>query len=436
MVWAEDPGRRSLVALAGLAPACSGISLIVVGLGFRRRGQGRCWRARLNSLVSMVRGGVFALAALGVSVCARAADVPGLSSYPQAGVKLYLNFTGAPLQDWGQYPGASAPAFDTDGDPNSFSSAEVGQIREIWARVAEKYSPFNVDVTTVTPADLSEYTTAQLIIGGDGAWTGGRYGGYSYPGGFRGSYSNIGWVFSKNLGQGFPKYVAEATAHEAGHLFGLLHQSTYDSSGNKVEEYSQGSADRAPVMGFSYYSQRGTWWRGTSSDGPAATQADLDIISGLQNGFGYRPDDHAGTMAGADLLEVVDGAFHGAGVIEQMTDVDYFRFSSAGGLVEVKARVAEFGPMLDLAMTLRDALGNVVASADTLSLGEEVMADLVAGDYYVTVSSHGRYGDVGQYFVDGAFAVGVPEPGALVLGTTIVVMVGRRRAGRRKDSAR
>lgn len=383
-----------------------------------------------------MRGGFFALAALGVSVCAFAQPAPpALSSYPQASVKLYLNFTGAPTQAWGSYT-ASAPAFDTDGDPNSFSTAELGQIQEVWARVAEKYSPFNVDVTTVKPANMSIYNTAQMVIGGDGAWTGGRYGGYSYPGGFTGTVSNTGWIFSNNLGQGFPKYVAEATAHEAGHLFGLVHQSTYDSSGNKLEEYSHGTADKAPIMGFSYYSLRGLWWSGTSSDGPTSMQSDLSIISGTTNGFGYRPDDHAGTMAGADLLDVVGGTtLHGAGVIEKMTDVDYFRFTSAGGEVDLRANVAALGPMLDLALSLQDAAGNVVAAADTTDLGESISAVLTAGEYFLAVSSHGSYGDVGQYTIDGSMGAAVPEPGAVALVlVSIVGVVGRRR--RTKDSVR
>lgn len=380
----------------------------------------------------MVRGGVFALAALGVSLRAGAQPVPpSLSSYPQAAVKLYLNFTGAPTQPWGSYT-ASAPAFDTDGDPNSFSSAELGQIREVWARVAEKYSPFNVDVTTVMPADLSIYHTAQMVIGGDGAWSGGTYGGYSYPGGFTGSVSNIGWIFSKNLGQGYPAYVAEATAHEAGHLFGLVHQSTYDSSGNKLEEYSHGSADKAPIMGFSYYSLRGLWWTGTSSDGPTSIQSDLSVISSATNGFGYRPDDHARTMAGADLLDVVAGTtLHGAGVIERMSDVDYFRFTSTGGEVDLRANVAALGPMLDLALSLQDAAGNVLASADTTDLGESISAMLTAGVYFLAVSSHGAYGDVGQYTIEGAMAA-VPEPGgALALSATVVLLGMRGRKGAR-----
>ena len=41
----------------------------------------------------------------------------------------------------------------------------------------------------------------------------------------------------RNLGKGRPKYVAEAAAHEAGHLFGLTHQSAYDANNNKSDEY-------------------------------------------------------------------------------------------------------------------------------------------------------------------------------------------------------
>ena len=45
-------------------------------------------------------------------------------------------------------------AFDQDGDPTTFSSGELTAIQQIWSVVAEAYSPFNVDVTTV--ARLSE----------------------------------------------------------------------------------------------------------------------------------------------------------------------------------------------------------------------------------------------------------------------------------------
>jgi hypothetical protein len=350
-----------------------------------------------------------------------AGGVPQLSSYSQAPAKLYLQFTGAPSQTWGSYT-ASAPAFDTDGDPSTFGATEVDQMREIWARVAEKYSPFNVDVTTIDPGTTAYKQVASIVIGGDGAWSGGTYGGLSYVDGFRGTVSNTGWVFPKNLGQGFPKYVAEATAHEAGHLFGLQHQSAYDSTGSKTNEY-RGGRDRsapdptAPIMGFSYYATRGMWSNGPSSLGPSSLQSDMDVIAQTANGFGYRPDDHGDSPATADLLNVIDGiAASGAGVIERMSDVDVFRFHSDGGLVQLRADVAALGAMLDLKLSLADALGNVLAAADTASLGESVSTSVTAGDYYLSVASHGNYGDVGQYTISGV----VPEP----FGTPVVVILG------------
>jgi hypothetical protein len=345
-------------------------------------------------------------------------SVPQLSSHPSSAAKIYLDFAGAPAQAWGSFTTTTTPAYDTDGDATTFADTELAQIQEIWSRVAEKYSPFDVDVTTVDPGSYPYFKVARMVIGGDGAWSGGVYGGYSYQSGFSGVTSNTSWIFPKNLGKGKPKYVAEATAHEAGHLFGLSHQSAYDALGNKTDEYRGGRDINAPdpadpIMGFSYYATRGVWSNGPSSLGAGQLQSDLDIITGAANGFGYRPDDHGNQSVTADALQVLD-AVHasGAGVIEQATDVDYFKFNSTGGLVDLSADVAQFGPMLDLALNLTDASGNLLASADTLSLGERVSAIVPAGDYYLAVSSHGGYGDVGQYTISGSV---VPEPAAVAV---------------------
>jgi hypothetical protein len=356
---------------------------------------------------------------------------PQLSSLPTASVKLYLDFVGAPAQQWGSYSTTATPAYDTDGDPTSFSATELDQVKEVWARVAEKYSPFNVDVTTVDPGTYPYSQVARMVIGGDGAWSGGVYGGYSYVNGFTGDTSNTGWIFPANLGKGRPKYVAEATAHEAGHLFGLTHQSAYNTSGTKTDEY-RGGRDPSnpdatdPIMGFSYYAARGVWAKGTSANGPTSIQDDLDIISGVANGFGYRADDHGNSRLTADLLDVLDGVHaSGAGIIETTADADYFKFSTPGGAVSLTADVAALGPMLDLALSLTDADGNVLGMSDTASLGESVSALLPAGDYYLAVTSHGAYGDIGQYTISGV----VPEP-----GTVAIVLLGLGWILQRRDS--
>jgi hypothetical protein len=360
------------------------------------------------------------------------ASVPQLSSRPGARVKLYLDFVGAAGQPWGGYTVTPTPAYDTDGDASTFTATEIDQVRDVWARVTEKYSPFDVDVTTVDPGHFDYGEVARVVVGGDGAWSGGVYGGFSYVSGFTGATSNTGWVFAKNLGKGRPKYVAEAAAHEAGHLFGLTHQSAYDANNNKTDEYRGGRDPTAPnasdpIMGFSYYAARGLWARGQSADGAFSIQSDMEIIAG--NGFGFRADDHGNVRLTADLLDVIDGTYgSGAGVIERATDVDYFCFRSDGGLVQLTADVAALGPTLDLALTLTDADGNVLAAADTASLGEGVSVLVPAGDYYLAVASHGGYGDVGQYTISGTVA---PEPGTvatLLLG--LGWLIQRRDRGR------
>jgi hypothetical protein len=61
--------------------------------------------------------------------------------------------------------------------------------------------------------------------------------------------------------------------------------------------------------------------------------------------------------------------------------------------------------------------------------------DVPAGDYYLAVSSHMGYGDVGQYFISGTV---VPEPMALPL---VMVVAGgwlmqRRRPNEIRASAK
>src|SRR5690349_8238126 len=68
--------------------------------------------------------------------------VPTLNSKPGATAKLYLDFNGDTTGTWGQYSPGTTPAYDVDGNTADFSDTEVANIREIFARVAEKYSPF------------------------------------------------------------------------------------------------------------------------------------------------------------------------------------------------------------------------------------------------------------------------------------------------------
>ena len=349
--------------------------------------------------------------------------VPALSSDPAGGAKVYLDFTGAGASRWGSYDVPATAAYDVDGDPATFSDGELANIREIWARVAEKYSPFNVDVTTVDPGVYGPRTAVRVVVGGDGAWYGAVTGGAAFVGSFAHGPSTV-WVFSKNLANGDPHYTGEAVSHETGHAMGLEHQSTFDAAGNRTAEYERGNSRIAPVMGYSYAAERGIWWDGASGAG-GREQDDLAVIAGAGNGFGYRADDHGDSAGEADLIGVGDaGVVGAAGVIERTSDADVFAFYTGAGAVDLSASVAGRGAMLDLKLSLVDAAGNVVAAADTGALGERITVDVGEGWYYLVVASHGGYGDVGQYSVSGTIVPGQAPAGELAVASAVAGNVG------------
>ena len=351
--------------------------------------------------------------------------IPELNSRPAATAKLYLDFDGDVTPTWGTNAPGTTPAYDTDSNPLTFSDTEIAAIREIFARVAEKFSPFNLNVTTVNPGSFADRVAGRVVIGGNGSWFGGA-GGVAFVGGFYNGASNTCFVFSKMLSGGSPKAVAEAVAHEAGHTFGLQHQGIWDGT-TLVQEYNSGTSAKAPVMGNSYGSARGLWWRGTPSTSSTATQDDMSVIATGGSAFGYRPDDHSGGNFTATPLETFADfptiLQTRAGVIERLGDMDVFSFTTASGPVTLNVRPASFGPMLDLKLDLRDEAGELVTSAGTASLGETLATTLTAGTYYLYVKSNGAYGDVGQYSVSGnvtpVFAETAPDAPAALSATPV-----------------
>lgn len=318
-------------------------------------------------------------------------SIPQLSSNPSASAKLYLDFDGEPVSKWGSYSNIVTPAYDTDGDKLTFTDAELNNIKEMWTRVSEKYSVFNIDVTTIKSSGAK-----QVIIGGNGAWTGGTYGGVAYVGSFP------VFVFEDNLGNGAPKYTAEASAHEAGHGFRLYHQKKYNADGSLSQEYYTGPGDgRAPIMGNSYSATRGLWWYGTSASA-TSYQDDLLILSSTSNGFGYKTDDYGNVISSATALSVSGTAPSGSGITEKTSDKDVFSFDT-NGLINIQANTIPVGFTHDIKLLLLDSSGNTLQTSDpTTSFGASVTSTLSPGTYYISVESHGGYGDVGQYTVSGS----------------------------------
>ena len=292
-------------------------------------------------------------------------SIPQLHSDQGAAASLYLDFDGHFQAQWGSYSNVTTPVYDRDGDPMSFSDAELESIHDIWRRVVEDFAPFNIDVTTVEPPELAPEVpetaanglAMRISIGGNGSWIGGPRG-VAYIDSFTNSVPNVAYVFSDNSG-----WPGDTASHEAGHSFGLHHQSVYDQSGVKTDEYFTGSGKWRPIMGTSAKDVT-TWHNGTSSYGPTEFQDDMAIIAGSINGFGYSADDHANLLSAATPLATDGSTWSGSGTIGKNDDVDVFSFTvAAESLYRMAASVASIGADLDAVLELRNEDGELLAAA-------------------------------------------------------------------------
>jgi hypothetical protein len=244
----------------------------------------------------------------------RDADVFLLETNPGADKTIYLNFAGANLTgtDWDTkaWNGVS-PAFSLDSDTSNFSSSELAAIKEIFARVACDFAPFDVNITTrpqssdrIARSSASDtiYGTVCLFSNISSQTGFANAGGVAYIGIFAAVNSESkkpALVFPNRLSNN-PKNIAEAASHEIGHNLGLGHDGT-----RRAAYYTgQGSNPGwAPIMGVGYYKQLVQFSRGSYA-GANNTQNDLAIIAA--NGFGYWSDVVGNTAATALPLTLVD----------------------------------------------------------------------------------------------------------------------------------
>ncbi|MEO6435581.1 MAG: fibronectin type III domain-containing protein, partial [Tepidisphaeraceae bacterium] len=335
--------------------------------------------------------------AIASSATTNAAGLPLLHSNPGAFAKFFLDFDGTTLNN-------NFPAYNTDSDPTTFNATEAANITEMFLRTAEKFAPFNIDFTTEDPGPITARHIGLEMVGSTGGG-----GGYAYVNSF--ANGNLYGVTEINQYTG-NEIAAEIIIHEAGHVLGLWHQSLYDANGVKLQEYLVGDSLRGPIMGYLYPPQRALWWNGTSSLGSTIPQDDLAILTGENNAFGYRPDDHGNTFNLADPLDVIGrGSIEATGLIETIADTDVFGFFANGGTIDLSVDVYSFGPSLDATLELYQSQDGepftLVAAGATASLGESIVFDSIDSAFYrVVVSSAGNYGDIGQYTLQGTVPLG------------------------------
>ena len=352
-----------------------------------------------------------------------------LHSRPGAAKVIFLDFNGHTTTgtSWNNAYAAGAPivtpAFDTDGAPATFSDAERTVIQDIWRRVAEDYAAWDVDVTTEDPGVEKLRRTAssdvaygvRCVIGGSSTqWLGASAGGVAYVGSFGGvvtATTTINdvpcFVFPQQLSSS-GRYIAEATSHEVGHTLGLYH-----SGQTTGVEYYTGHADWAPIMGVGYYKNVVQWTRG---DYPLSnnTQDQVALISGR---IPRVADEHGST---ATTASVVAGAnFTAGGIIADRADQDWFRITAGAGTVNVSGLVAQPSPNLNLALSLVDANGLVLAQGAAAGLGSGLSVPVTGGTYYIVVDGKGSTNDPLTGYTDysslGRFSLSGNWPAAVVV---------------------
>lgn len=351
------------------------------------------------------------------------ADTFKLHSRKSATKTIHLDFDGFVTTDnnWGGTI-TTAP-YDTDSNPATMSNAELLEIQEIWARVAESYSPFDVNVTTETPPVTDLINSG----GGDTRWgirvclgdctpdPAPNAGGVAFLTSFNWDTDTPTYVFPARAGNA-PKGITAATVHEVGHTLGLRHDGTISPLQGYYAGHGTGATAWAPHMGVGYYVPLVQWSKGEylSADNQ---EDDLAIIT-TQNGFTYRADDRANNALGAAKIGGSRGAtafnVDQSGVIERTTDTDWFKLVAKAGTMDLSAVGAPAGPMLDMQLELYSSAGALIVSNNPpTALTASIRRTVTAGTYYLKVDGVGLgdplgtgytdYSSLGQYHITGTY---------------------------------
>jgi hypothetical protein len=377
----------------------------------------------------------------------REAEIPLLHSKLGATKTLFLDFDGHVVDGtaWNGFNNGlpiHAPPYSINNSIFSFNTAEIENIKQIHARVAEDFLPFDVDVTTENPGEQHFLAGSQALrilistdvdepaMGGTGnIWFGGA-GGVAFLNSWDWTDGSPVWVFENNLGNGNPKFVAEASSHEAGHGFGLEHDGT-----TLGIEYYPGhgisATGWAPIMGVGYNQVVTQWSRGEYLN---ANNAEDDIAI-IASQLGNRADDHSNSKtAVATATELVEnaGVLEGSGIIGQRTDVDVFRFAVPDEKqLQMQIDPARHGPNLDIFAEIYSSNGTLVASSNpTSSLFASFDLTLSAGTYTLAIDGAGLagtpalgftdYGSLGGYTIEATLSDIDPHPGPLFVSGTPV----------------
>ncbi|GAA5131555.1 hypothetical protein GCM10023212_42970 [Luteolibacter yonseiensis] len=348
--------------------------------------------------------------------------IPILHNLPRATATIYLDFDGEVIegQSWEGGRRIIASAYNMS----------ASSVTDMWRRVAEDFSPYEVNVTT----DLQAYLRApqgrrmRCIITPDNFAPGS--GGIAFGGTFLQSGDTCCWVFMDG------KAGSDAISHEVGHTLGLHHDGLVKRGDIPAQGYfgghGSGTASWGPIMGAPYGANVAQWSKG---EYPFADQGQDDLAV-MGSNVPLIPDDHGPTTAQATALRLgTSGAVSNSGVIDSPEDVDAFTFTTSGGALTLQFNPAVNSPNLDISAKLYNSAGTLVATAGPANqLSATLSQSIPAGSYTVTVdgvgnatwttNGYGDYGSLGAYTITGtvptagwAFTIPRNALAGAVLGT-------------------
>ncbi len=343
-------------------------------------------------------------------------QIPVLNSRPSNASKvIYLDFDGQVVTGtlWNNGNTVNAVA----------STASQNSIKQIWQRVSEDYRPFDVNVTTDSMRfnNASPSSRIRVVFTGTSSWYGSA-GGVAFLGSFTwGGYPGTPcWIFENQLNYS-TKSMAEAAAHEVGHTLSLYHQSTYNTSCTKTNEYNPGTGNGvtswAPIMGVGYNRNVTIWHNGTNANGCSVFQNDHSGGSpGITGGsfLNYLPDDVGNTLSSAKILNLNTTSLSDSGIITTPGDVDLFRFEICNSrYISINAKPwaldtnsnSYAGANLDIKLKLYNSSGGLLlADTSYTKLNGLIGTTLSAGIYYFGIdggasNNYSDYGSLGKYYV-------------------------------------